>query len=124
MSKLNPIYCSDLIKVGGRLQNSDLKFENIHQIILPYDHHVTNLIIENIHKSNHHIGRSQVLATLRRKFWIIKGMSNVRKVLNKCFTCRKFNSQPKPQIRDPCLQNIYKLINHPFQQQALIILAR
>ena len=56
MSKLNPIYCSDLIKVGGRLQNSDLKFENIHQIILPYDHHVTNLIIENIHKSNHHIG--------------------------------------------------------------------
>ena len=46
MSKLNPIYCSDLIKVRGRSQNSDLKFENIHQIILPYNHHVTNLIIE------------------------------------------------------------------------------
>ena len=41
-------------------------------------------------------------------------MSNVRKVLNKCFTCRKFNSQPKPQIMGPLPTERLQINKPPF----------
>ena len=41
-------------------------------------------------------------------------MSNVQKVLNKCFTCRKFNSQPKPQIMGPLPTERLQINKPPF----------
>jgi len=96
--KLSPIYTEGFIKVGGRLNNSDLDLDSKHQIILPYSHHITNLIILDIHKNNHHVGRSQVLDIIREQFWIIKGITNVRKVLNDCLPRKKLKVQPKNQF--------------------------
>ena len=62
---LNPTLDNNIIKVGGHLKNiigipNNLK----HQIILPRHHPVTDLLILNYHKSNHHCGTDRTLALL------------------------------------------------------------
>jgi len=52
---LNPFLDGNqFLRVGGRLENSDLTFDQQHPLILPKGHHITTLIIEDIHKKNLH----------------------------------------------------------------------
>ena len=53
-------------------------------MILPYKHHVTNLIIKHHHVAVGHMGQESVLASLRERFWILKGRSAVRRVVRTC----------------------------------------
>ena len=71
-----------------------------HPIVLPTKHHVTDMIIRHYHQIGH-VGSSQVLAAIRRKFWILKGGSAVRRVVSKCIKCRRWNSKPEAQIMAP-----------------------
>lgn len=88
--KLSPfIDEKGLIRVGGRLSHSELPFEAKHPIILPKDHYVTKLLIEQEHKTHLHSGVQQTLYGLRRKYWPIDGRSQVWKVLKSCINCRK-----------------------------------
>jgi len=57
------LYKDALIRVGGRLINSDLSFDARHPILLPRDHILTRRVIEREHKRNAHAG---VQATWRR----------------------------------------------------------
>ena len=60
-----------------------------HQIILPKNDHVSNLIINHYHTLSGHSGRQHVLSLLRQRYWVIKANSAVRKILTKCYRCRK-----------------------------------
>ena len=80
LASLDPILHDGLLRVKGRLDSPLEKCP----IILPNSHHVTTLIIRSCHERNGHTGMSQVLSSLREKFWILKGPSTVRKVLRQC----------------------------------------
>ena len=76
--------------VGGRLKlAASLPFLQKHQIILPHSNHVTNLIIRDIHIKLGNAGRQHVLAEIRKKFWLIRANTAIRKILNSCVVCRK-----------------------------------
>ena len=98
---LNPFAVEGILRVGGRLQNAPVSFQTKHPVILPSKHHVTNLIIQNCHRQQGHCGPSQVLAFIRQKFWIVRGLSTVRRVLANCMNCRKQNAHPGEQIMAP-----------------------
>ena len=50
LCKLNPVLDGEgILRLGGRLENGDVSYDAKHQIILPYRHHVTNLIIQKYH---------------------------------------------------------------------------
>jgi hypothetical protein len=50
---LNPFLDGNqFLRVGSRLENSSLPFDQQHPLILPKGHHITTLIIEDIHKKN------------------------------------------------------------------------
>ncbi|KAF4514206.1 UNVERIFIED_CONTAM: hypothetical protein B566_EDAN019426, partial [Ephemera danica] len=49
LRKLCPIVTDGLLRVGGRLDNSNVDWGNMHPIILPKKHHVTDLIIQHYH---------------------------------------------------------------------------
>ena len=101
LRKVNPIAVNGLIRVGGRLNNAEaIDCFMKHPIVLPTKHHVTDMIIRHYHQIGH-VGSSQVLAAIRRKFWILKGGSAVRRVVSKCIKCRRWNSKPEAQIMAP-----------------------
>ena len=98
---LNPFVADGILRVGGRLENAPISFQTKHPVILPSKHHVTNLIIQNCHRQQGHCGPSQVLAFIQQRFWIVRGLSAIRKVLAKCMDCRKLKARPGEQIMAP-----------------------
>ena len=88
LRSLNPISVNDLLRVGGRLSLASTTFGAKHQIILPKNDHVTNLIVEHYHLLSEHSGRVFVLSLAREKFWIIQTSSVIRRVLSKCVDCQ------------------------------------
>jgi hypothetical protein len=61
-----------LLRVGGRLKNAPLKYDQKHPLLLPKNHSVTNLLIESIHKQQLHGGCQTTIAALRRQYWIFR----------------------------------------------------
>ena len=101
LRKLNPVVVNGTIRVGGRLGNADaIAYASKHPIVLPNKHHVTDLIIHHYHQVGH-VGATQVLAAIRKKFWILKGGTAVRRVISKCIKCRRWNAKPGKQIMAP-----------------------
>ena len=97
--QLNPQLKEGLLRVEGRLVNAPLGDERKHPVILPYKHHVTDLIIKQCHENLGHMGQESVLSSLRETVWIVKGRSAVRRVLRRCMTCqRQRNACPGKQF--------------------------
>ena len=81
LQKINPIYVSGVLRVGGRLRNAPLDFDVKHPIIIPANSQVTRLLIERCHKDVGHSGSSHTWSVLRERYWILKGAATVRKIL-------------------------------------------
>nr|XP_027217414.1 uncharacterized protein LOC113809933 [Penaeus vannamei] len=97
LSKLNPKKsASGLLLVGGRLTNSKPEDCTKHQLILPCEHPVSKLIIENIHQKTGHAGVERVLADIRRRYWILKGRKLV-KIVYQSITCRNLRGKTEVQ---------------------------
>jgi len=64
---LNPFLENDLVRVGERLQNSQLSFGQKHPV-LSNRHSLTDRIIREIHEKHHHTGIQVTLYILRQKF--------------------------------------------------------
>ncbi|XP_062567165.1 uncharacterized protein LOC134229426 [Saccostrea cucullata] len=91
--KLDPILDDGLIRVGGRLHRANMPLETKHPIILPKDHHVSNLILRQIHHELKHSGRNHMLSMLIQKYWLIHAPSSIRKLISKCVVCRRKRSK-------------------------------
>ena len=64
--QLNPQLKEGLLRVGGRLVNAPFGNERKHPIILPYKHHVTDLIIKQCHENLGHMGQESLFVILER----------------------------------------------------------
>ncbi|XP_074624387.1 uncharacterized protein LOC141882335 [Acropora palmata] len=89
LRSLDQVLVDGLLRVGGRLDLAPASFDSKHQIILPKSDHVSTLIIEHCDLISGHSGREYVLSLLRKKIWIVKASSAVRRVLSKCVSCRR-----------------------------------
>ena len=81
------------------LRESPLPFEVKTQILIHSGHRLAELIVTDLHIRLKYISIKQTLTELRQTFWICKGRSFVRKILNKCSICGKFNG-PSYQYPD------------------------
>ena len=82
-----------LLRVGGRLDRSDLPQEVKHPIILPL-HPFTETLIRDVHQRLKHSQTERILSELRSTYWILKGRNTIRRVLQKCISCKKANARP------------------------------
>ncbi|XP_022802837.1 uncharacterized protein LOC111340279 [Stylophora pistillata] len=87
--KLDPRLVDGLLLVSGRLRSALIPESAKHQVILPKDNHVSNLIIQYYHLASVHSGREHVLSLLQQRFWVIRANSAVRRLLSRCFSCRR-----------------------------------
>lgn len=97
IAKLDPELRDDLLCVGGRLRHAPIEQEQRHPVILPKKHHVVDLIVRHYHLLSGHSGQEYVLSLIRKSYWIIKGRVAVRRVVNRCFSCRRRQAPFKTQ---------------------------
>lgn len=92
LNNLSPVIDNNgILRAEGRLELSDLPYDKKHQIILPYNHHVTSILIQAIHRENAHIGQSGLLAMVRQRYWPVRGKQLIRKIVHNCVICFKSN---------------------------------
>ena len=97
--KLCPFIDNDgLLRVGGRIQDSDLEYDAKCPIILPYECSIVESFVTDVHNRVGHLGRENILSKLRENVYILKANSLARKVVNKCILCRKYNAKPSTQL--------------------------
>nr|CAH7724597.1 unnamed protein product [Callosobruchus chinensis] len=102
---LNPFLDeNNVLRVGGRLENSMYSYDKKHPIILSSKHHLSKLIFEREHLKFYHIGPQALLASTREKFWVIGGKSLAKYVIKKCITCFRHNAK----ILNPIMGNLPK----------------
>lgn len=91
---LNPFLDNDgILRVGGRIQNSEFSFDKKHPIILHPSHFLTKLIFNYEHIRLLHCGPNHLLSSIRDKYWPVSGRNLARKIVHECIVC--FRAKPK-----------------------------
>ena len=96
LKPLNPFLDSEgLLRVGGRLSQSQLEFDSRHPLILHGKHRLTTLLVEHEHKRS---GPKLVLGTLQQRYHIISARRIVRKCTRECVICRRTSPKVSTQL--------------------------
>ncbi|XP_038134457.1 uncharacterized protein LOC119779029 [Cyprinodon tularosa] len=66
--KLNPQLEEGILRVGGRLSQASMPAEAKHPMIIPKNHYVADLILQDAHECLGHSGRNHVLSHMRQSF--------------------------------------------------------
>lgn len=90
-----------VLRVGGRLTRAQLPYDAAHPMILPKKHHITRLIVADVHNRCRHAGVNHVLAQVRCRYWIIDGRQEVKNWGRECKACEKRRAKPAVQIMAP-----------------------
>ncbi|XP_076376168.1 uncharacterized protein LOC143258753 [Megalopta genalis] len=80
-----------LLRVGGRLSNAPIDYDQKHPIILPPRHPLTDLVIKCEHHRLMHAGCQAVLTSLQTRYWLVSAKHNVKRNIRKCVRCFKTN---------------------------------
>ena len=81
LRRLGPFLIDGLLRIGGRLSLASKLLDYQHQIILPKNDHLSNLLVGHYHQMSRHYGREYVLSLLRERFWVVRASSAVSRVL-------------------------------------------
>ncbi|XP_076659886.1 uncharacterized protein LOC143363168 [Halictus rubicundus] len=85
---LTPFLDEDgILRVGGRLQHAGSTVDRTHPIILPRAAPYSDLVMHHAHLAVLHGGAQLTLARLRREYWVIRGRSPIRRLVNQCVVC-------------------------------------
>ncbi|KAI8440876.1 hypothetical protein MSG28_009178 [Choristoneura fumiferana] len=84
---------SELIRVGGRLENSKFMYNKKHPMLLSSKHPLTKLVFVDEHIRLMHAGPQLLLASIRDQFWPIGGRALARSVAHKCLRCFRMRAQ-------------------------------
>lgn len=97
--KLSPyVDANGLLRVGGRLSHSDLQSEAKNPLIMPRQHHITDLLIRHHHERLCYQGRHFTEGALRSAgLWIFGRKRRVSSLIYLCVTCRKLRRQTETQ---------------------------
>ncbi|XP_046643169.1 uncharacterized protein LOC124328443 [Daphnia pulicaria] len=75
-----------VLRVGGRIENAPVPPETRHPIIL-------KLLIYSQHLELVHSTPERTFHEVRKLYWIQGGRKTVRRILNKCFKCKRLNAK-------------------------------
>lgn len=82
-----------VVRVGGRLQNSNYSFSKKHPILLPPGSLLAKLVFTHEHIRNLHCGATALLATVRDFWWPIAGRQLAKQTVRQCMICFRHVAQ-------------------------------
>ena len=86
-----------------------------HPIILPSRHALTRLVVLYEHSDAGHAGPSYTLMKTRQRFWIIHGISRVKRYLVDCAKCARKKAKPIRQLMVDLPSFRVTAVNKPFK---------
>lgn len=89
---------SGLLRVGGRIEKSQLSYDHKHPILLPSNSPFTTLLFQQEHVRLFHAGPQLLLSNIRKKYWPLHGNDISRKTVHKCITCTRHNPKLLQQL--------------------------
>ena len=102
--QLQPVLYDGILRANARFgSHKKLPYSKKHPIILPKNHPGTQLIIRHYHVEElaHIGGIDRVLSAMNSKYWIVRGKTQINKVLKSCVHCKKCKRRPMEQIQAP-----------------------
>ena len=89
--QLDPYVDDDgILRVGGRLCQSNLSFKEKHPVLLPKKYRVSKLLLEHYHEEVHHKGCQITHGSLRdAAYWLVSGHAAVASLIGQCVTYKK-----------------------------------
>ncbi|CAG9109947.1 unnamed protein product [Plutella xylostella] len=91
-----------IMRVGGRLDNSNFSYDKRHPILLQSTHLFTQLLFTYQHKRLMHAGPQLLLACIRETYWPIGGRNLAKACYHKCVLCQRM----KGKIVTPLMGNL------------------
>lgn len=133
LKSLNPFFdaSDELIRVGGRLKNTDFDYAQKHPILLPNKpknckinsafskgHKLTRLIITDEHERALHAGPNATLSHVRQRYWPLHGKQETKSVTQKCLKCFKINPKDTSYLMGD-LPSVRVKPSRPFQNTSV-----
>ena len=116
LRNLRPCINADsFVRVEGRLENADLPLDIKHPLILPSKHPLTRLIILHEHSIAGHAGPAYTLMRTRQRFWIIYGVSSVKRYIAEYGKCAIRRATPIRQLMADLPVCRVSVTNKPFK---------
>lgn len=81
-----------IIRVGGRIQNSDFEYNKKHPVLICAKHAFSVLLFRYEHERTLHAGSQLLLFTLREAWWPVGGRNLAKKVTHACVTCARLRA--------------------------------
>lgn len=98
ISALHPfIDKNGILRVGGRLKNSDLEYTQKHPIIIERSW-LAELLIKKAHDDTLHGGNNLVASIIRREYYIIGMKRIIKKILTRCVRCIRYKKSTAEQL--------------------------
>ena len=103
-----------LICVGDRVKNTDIFANSNYQVIVNKNHPIAKLIIKHYREENLHVGREQILSSLRSKYWIPACRGIIRSVITYCLYRKGERIKPAPLFMSDIPEDILCIDEKPF----------
>lgn len=88
----------NILRVGGRLEKSQLSLNAKHPILIPKRSKLTDLLIADAHIKTLHGGTQLMLTYLSTEYYIIGGKSVIKGYVRKCIPCVKGAAKTSQQL--------------------------
>lgn len=99
IQSLRPILDEDgLIRLGGRLDRSEIDYEMKHPYIIPHESKLARLIMDYAHKETDHGGIQVMMQFIRQKYWIPRLRNGLRRTVHNCVVCVRMNARTETQL--------------------------
>lgn len=98
LKALSPLVSNGVLRVGGRLRNAPVTYNQRHPMILPDRHPLTDLILKFYHLSNLHAGPQLMTAAVRERFWPLRVRNLARQVVHSCIKCFRCKPEVMEQL--------------------------
>lgn len=83
----------DIMRVGGRLDNSPYSYDIKHPIILCSKHHFTKILFRHFHIKYLHAPPQLLLGNIKQTYWPLGGTNLSKHIVHKCVHCFRFKSE-------------------------------
>ncbi|XP_025204843.1 uncharacterized protein LOC112601423 [Melanaphis sacchari] len=102
LARLSPFLDSEgIIRVGGRLNNSQIPARQKHPILLAKMSYLSRLIVRHWHVFSCHSGNRLVMYLISKQFWILSARRVIGSEIENCIICVRLSAvNPQPIMAD------------------------